>query len=313
MVVASVLASANLAGAGAPTEALREFFAEGGRILMDPAVRDNPEAGLAAARRLIRTVVDVRDAAAQVLGGEWEARTPDEQAEFVRLFADLMERAYLAQVVARLHGEDGVRVSYVDETRAGDTAIVDTTVEPRAGVTIPFQYRMARTGDRWTVRDVVVDGISIVENYRAQVARVIRRSSYAEMLSVLRARSSLAVAAGPAAESPPGVAPTPSSLPAAIASAPSVGAPIVRHAPIQTANAYWVQIGAFQDESRASRLIERLGSFRTTIAAAADSLVRVRVGPFPDRTAAISASRELARRGFRPFIVETKESAPPEL
>ena len=177
VVVMSVFASATVAGAGAATEALREFFAAGSRILMDPALSDNPEAGLDAARRLIHTVFDVRDAAAQVLGREWDARTPDEQTEFLGLFAGLMERAYLAQVVARLHGDDGVRVSYVDETLAGDTAIVGTTVAPRAGVTIPFQYRMARAGERWTVHDVVVDGISLVENYRAQLARVIRRSS----------------------------------------------------------------------------------------------------------------------------------------
>lgn len=324
MVGTSVLGSADLAGAGAPIEALRAFFAEGHRILLDPALREDPEAGLAAARRLIRTVFDVREAAARVLGAEWDARTPEERAEFVRLFADLMERAYLAHVVARLHGEDGMRVSYAGETREGDTAIVDTTVEPRAGVSIPFQYRMARTAGRWVVRDVVVDGVSVVDNYRAQAAYVMRRGSYAEMVTMLRERSSLTVAAGPAPESPRVTSPSagsaessapPELTPAsgAMASTRSVAAPSVRRAPTQTARAYWVQVGAFQDEFRASRLIAQLGSLRTTIAPAADSLLRVRVGPFPDRAAAVAAARELEQRGFRPFIVETKEPAPPGL
>jgi phospholipid transport system substrate-binding protein len=325
MVVTSVLGAADLAGAGAPTEALRAFFAEGHRILLDPALREDPEGGLAAARRLIRSVFDVREAAARVLGAEWGARTPEEQAEFVRLFADLMERAYLTHVVARLHGEDGMRVSYAGETREGDTAIVDTTVAPRAGVGIPFQYRMARTADRWVVRDVVVDGVSVVDNYRSQAAYVIRRGSYAEMVTMLRERRSLAVAAGPAAESPRVASPSAGSAessspaeltpaPGAMASTRSVAAPSVRRAPTQMAiPAYWVQLGAFQDEGRASRLIAQLGSLRTTIAPAADSILRVRVGPFPDRAAAVAAARELEQRGFRSFIVETREPASPDL
>jgi phospholipid transport system substrate-binding protein len=361
MVAAAMWASPNAAGAGPPTDTLREFFAAGGRILMDPTVRDDPEAALAAARRLVHTVFDVREASAQVLGREWAARTPAEQTEFVRLFADLMERAYLAQVVARLHGEDGVRVDYVGETVTGATAIVDTTVEARGGGVIPFQYRMARTADHWMIRDVVVDGISMVANYRAQFARVIRRSSYAEMLDLLRERSSLAVTAVAAAESPRATPPPPAPRVTSLSAAPRAASPVTAqpvafsspmaaepkpvsaptpiiatapppppanspppHAVVTpvsrqarapmgtTANAYWVQIGAFRNFGSAQRLIEQLGALRSAIATAADPLFRVRVGPFVDRTAAASALRQLEGRGFSAFIVETKDTLLPE-
>jgi cell division septation protein DedD len=66
-----------------------------------------------------------------------------------------------------------------------------------------------------------------------------------------------------------------------------------------------VQIGAFQDEARASRVIAQLGSAPVTITTAADRLLRLRMGPFPDRAAASSAVRALQQRGFRPFVVET--------
>jgi phospholipid transport system substrate-binding protein len=399
---AAVWASADVADAGAPTDTLRDFFAAGARILLDPGVRDDPEAALAAARRLVHGVFDVHEAAQQVLGREWTARTAAEQREFVRLFGDLVERAYLAQVVARLRGEDGVRVAYVGETIDGATALVDSVVEGRGGEAVPFQYRMARRGERWMIRDVAVDGVSLLDNYRAQFARSIRRSSYADTIALLRERSSLVLAQVPAAATPPAAwpdpparepglartppghsgaagthavtappvsparsdsmsAPTPAAAsrsvsapspavaadPGAVTAAtPRAVAPEPRSAsltpfvvtappappaiippvhPVATrdtrpsragletvTSAYWVQIGAFRDAGRARRLIAQLGSLRAAIATAADSLVRVRVGPFVDRTAAASTLQQMEGRGFRAFIVETKGALLPE-
>jgi phospholipid transport system substrate-binding protein len=380
---ASTLVPTVHAVAGEATDALRTFFAEGRRIIMDAIEREDPEAGIAAARQLIHRAFDVRQAASRVLGREWDLRTPAEQDEFVRIFADLMERAYLSHVIARLNSQDAIRVHYLDETVTGDTAVVDTTVESRAG-TIPFQYRMARADGRWTVRDVAVDGISIVESYRAQFARVLRRATYAETIAALRERytpGTIVVADSTAAapeppETPRGatatsrdritvrqpdaptfVAPLPeprSPSPVVTASvavdraatveravAPralesdrrtavpprevtvTATAPSSIRTPVTTAKppvvtaetaparkssspSYWVQIGAFKDETTVTRVISQLGSAAVTIATATDSLLRLRLGPFPDRTTATTTLRALKHRGFDPFLVETR-------
>jgi phospholipid transport system substrate-binding protein len=379
---ASTLVPTIDAAAGEATDALRAFFAEGRRIIVDAIEREDPEAGIAAARQLIHRAFDVRQAAGRVLGREWGLRTPAEQDEFVRLFADRIERAYLSHVIARLNSEDAIRVHYLDETVTGDTAVVDTTVESRAG-TIPFQYRMARADGRWNVRDVAVDGISIVESYRAQFARVLRRSTYAETIAALRERYTPAAsvvadstAAPPARpETPRGAtatsrdgiairqpdaptlaAPLPESRspspavtttvavdrtatveravapraletdrrivvpprePTVVTTAPSSGrtpvttvkaSVITETAPARkpSSPSYWVQIGAFKDETTASRVISQLGSAVVTIVTATDSLLRLRLGPFPDRTTATSALRALKHRGFDPFLIETR-------
>ena len=375
---ASMLAPTVPAAAGEATDVLRAFFAEGRRIIMQAIEREDPEAGIAAARQLIHRAFDVREAASRVLGREWELRTAAEQDEFVRLFADLMERAYLSHVIARLNSEDAIRVNYLDETLTGDTAVVDTTVESRAG-TIPFQYRMARSSGRWMVRDVAVDGISIVESYRAQFARVLRRSSYAETIAALRERytpgATVAAEPGPAPPASPSDAPrtvvaTPRARvaarqPEASPTAPALSEPRSPSPTLTTATGvnravtvertsidprtidtdrvapvsprdpgsvsvttirptiitarpalaaprkpapptYWVQVGAFKDETVASRVIAQLGSTAVTIATAADSLLRLRLGPYPDRTTAISTVRSLQDRGFQPFVIETR-------
>ncbi len=356
----SVLGEAGSAAAGEATDALRAFFAEGRRIIMAAIERQDPEAGIAAARQLIHRAFDVRQAASRVLGREWDLRTPAEQDEFVRLFADVMERAYLSHVIARLNSEDAIRVNYLDETVTADTAVVETTVESRAG-SIPFQYRMARAENRWAVRDVAVDGVSIVESYRAQFARVLRRSSYAETMAALRERYTPgAIAAGEAGSSPPQIAEafehprgvaasatpastavaferaialervwvetrpadpervTPSGARAAVTAAKRATTTVIAPIRLTTATAqavatqrkagpaYWVQIGAFRDEITASRVIAQLGSAAVTIATAADSLLRLRLGPFSDRAAATATLRSLKDRGFQPFVVESR-------
>ena len=66
-------------------------------------------------------------------------------------------------------------------------AVVRTSVTARDGSDVPMNYAMSRIGERWKVYDVVINGVSLVENYRAQFARVLQTSSYAELMERLRA------------------------------------------------------------------------------------------------------------------------------
>ncbi len=79
--------------AASPTEQLRGFFAAATRILVDPRPEARPEERLSAIRMIVADMFDFREAAQLSLGPEWTARTPAERVEFVRLFADLVERS----------------------------------------------------------------------------------------------------------------------------------------------------------------------------------------------------------------------------
>ncbi len=65
-------------------------------------------------------------------------------------------------------------------------ALVRTEVQARYGNDMQLDYLMARSGKGWLVRDVVIDGVSLVENYRAQFARILRTASYADLVLRLR-------------------------------------------------------------------------------------------------------------------------------
>ncbi len=176
--------------AGPPTDRLRDFFAEVNTILADPTVQERPLEGVPRIRPLVAELSDAGAAAAAALGPQWRVRTLAEREEFTDLFAELLERAYVGRLAGIARLSDGMQVLYLDEILAGDEATVVTALGARYGRDVVVEYRMANRHGRWFVRDVVLDGVSIVENYYAQFKRLLHQGSYVELVSRLQAKLS---------------------------------------------------------------------------------------------------------------------------
>ncbi len=185
--LAFVLLGTPPASAG-PTERLRDFFAAVNTVLADPETQDKPLERVARICRLVAEVAAVNEAAAVALGREWQARTPVEREEFVALFAELLERAYVGRLAGRGSVSNGVRIAYLGESVAGDEATVQTSLDARDGGKALVEYRMVRRQGRWRVRDLVLDGVSTIENYRAQFRRILRQVSYQELVGKVKAK-----------------------------------------------------------------------------------------------------------------------------
>jgi phospholipid transport system substrate-binding protein len=174
------------AGAGEPTEQLKVQLEKVLKTVQDPAVRSQ---GKTAERRAIRKIAedifDFDDTARRTLGRHWEARTPAEREEFSKLFADVFEHAYLSKV--ELY--EGERFTYLGDTIEGNTATVRTRFATRQGSQLGVDYRMHQRGSsgRWLVYDVLIEGVSLVDNYRNQFNSVIQRSSYQDLVKRLKA------------------------------------------------------------------------------------------------------------------------------
>ncbi|MBI4594040.1 MAG: ABC transporter substrate-binding protein, partial [Candidatus Rokubacteria bacterium] len=176
--------------AGPATDRLRDFFASVNTVLADPVIQEHPLEAVPRVRRLVADFSDVAAASAAALGREWQARTRAEREEFVELFSELLERAYVGRLggIARLTG--GVGVSFLHEIPAGDEAMVVTALRARDGRDVAVEYRMANHRGRWLVRDIALDGVSTVENYRAQFTRLLRQGAYDTLVARLRAKLS---------------------------------------------------------------------------------------------------------------------------
>jgi len=184
--LAVIMLSPNLASAGSsPRGELEDFF---GRAMAIRSEATTAKQAWDDVRGLARALFDGRTASRQALGGAWNQRTGAERDEFARAFTDVLERTYIDIVQARLPRDRPPAIRVIGEHISGDrVAVVRTKVETRDGGDVQLDYKMNRPGKAWLIRDVVIDGVSLVENYRAQFASVLRRSSYAGLLERLRA------------------------------------------------------------------------------------------------------------------------------
>jgi len=193
--LALALAVGAPAGAGAPTDALREVFTGVDAALGEPMRKDQLAERVLTVRALLSPILDFRNAATRALGDEWRTRTGAEQDEFVEVFTDLLERSCVAQVALVVARSGGMRVDYLDEAVDGDVAMVWTAVVKRDGGEVLFDYAMVRHEGRWLVRDLFVEGVSLVANLRSQFQRILRDSSYQGLVKRMKVRTFEASAA----------------------------------------------------------------------------------------------------------------------
>ena len=137
-------------------------------------------------RRTADDLFDVGDMARRALGQHWKGLGSRERDEFVGLFRTALTHAFVT-IVERHAGN---HVASVDEEVAGAFARVRSQITPGQGPEIRIEYRLSRSGSQWTVYDIVLDGVSLVANYRSQFNSIIATSSVAQLLERMRAEPS---------------------------------------------------------------------------------------------------------------------------
>jgi phospholipid transport system substrate-binding protein len=173
------LALALPATAGPPTDYVRGILEEVIRIQNDPAMEKTRAEAI---RRIIQKNFDFPRMAQDSLGPAYARLSPGQRQEFERLFAALFQDSYTRLVLNFLKRET---VTYHRETLEGPRAKVYTTLV-RTNETIPVDYLMHTRSNSYLLFDVIVDGVSILENYKRQFAQVISTKSFDFLLERMR-------------------------------------------------------------------------------------------------------------------------------
>ena len=187
-IVGMVLGTVSGAQAGPVTDQLRDDLARVFRVIEETSVERAGANGIDVGKRrqAIRSVAapvfDWREMTSRTLGQHWQARSEAERTEFVQIFSDLVNRAYITQ----LERYSGEAIRYISERIEGDLGGVSTRFVTKQGREIPVDYRVISRDGRWRIYDVVVQGVSLVSNYRSQFDKVIRTSSYPELVKRIR-------------------------------------------------------------------------------------------------------------------------------
>ena len=186
VLAASLTALGGSAEAGVPTDQLRGATDRVLKVLQDPELKQpaKGEVRRQQIRAIANEIFDWQETGKRALARHWQGRSPSERQEFSALFADLIERSY----VSKLEKYSGERIVYAGETVEGDTATVRTKLVTKSNTEIPIDYRMQKEGDRWRAYDVLIEGVSLVSNYRTQFNRIIQQSGYGELVNKLKAK-----------------------------------------------------------------------------------------------------------------------------
>jgi phospholipid transport system substrate-binding protein len=120
------------------------------------------------------------------LGPNWSRLTPKQQDEFVGVFTDLLEKAYLG----RIESYNKERFIYINEAIDEPYAEVRSKIVTSKGEEFSINYRLKRTDGMWKIYDVVVEDISLVNNYRSQFARILSKTSYDELIRRMKEKLS---------------------------------------------------------------------------------------------------------------------------
>jgi phospholipid transport system substrate-binding protein len=169
-----------------PTEAVRSTLTEVFRILEDETLKDPSK--LIPRRHMLEEVIashfDYREMSKRALAAHWVPLTTGERAEFVQLFKSFLSDRY----AEKIESYSGQHVFYLSERIEGNYAEVRT--ELRSGkVEIPMDYRLHVNDGTWQAYDLILDGISLVKNYRSQFDKIILSDSYGELVRRLRDRT----------------------------------------------------------------------------------------------------------------------------
>ena len=176
------------AGAGEPLDKIRETVEEVLSILGDETLQapERQELRRGKLRQAVQQRFGLEEMARRALGRHWRDLSADQRQEFVALFSDLLERSY----VGRIEGTGaGSQVAYPKETIDDEGfASVLTVITNRLGSQVEVEYRLLRRDGTtpWEVYEIVIEGVSLINNYRTQFNNIIHRTSYDGLVKQLR-------------------------------------------------------------------------------------------------------------------------------
>jgi len=139
----------------------------------------------AALKSAISGIFDYGEMAKRSLGVNWKGRSKAEQKEFVDLFSTLLENSY----AGKIESYENQKIVYDKESIDGNYAEVKSRIVTAKRDEYTLDYRLMKEGNRWMVYDVVIEGVSLVSNYRSQFNKIITSQGYGSLVKKLRAKS----------------------------------------------------------------------------------------------------------------------------
>lgn len=132
-------------------------------------------------REAINGRFDFHAMSQRTLATNWKKATDQEQEKFVELFSRLIENSY----VGKIESYTNEKVEYPGTKVKGRKAVVDTLIIT-ASADIPVNYKLYRKGEEWLVYDVIIEGVSLISNYRSSYQEIVKKEGIPGLLAKMQ-------------------------------------------------------------------------------------------------------------------------------
>jgi phospholipid transport system substrate-binding protein len=133
--------------------------------------------------KIINEVFDWPELSRRTLGREWKKFTPDQQKEFITLFEQLLQGIYADRILA--YTQEKIEFGKETELKEGRVE-VESYIITTDNKKVPLFYRLTNKSGQWRVYDVVIEGVSMVKNYRGQFRQILTNKKPEDLLQTLR-------------------------------------------------------------------------------------------------------------------------------
>ena len=149
-------------------------------IVKDENLEKDKQSRRVALRKAIDERFNYRQMVMRSLAKNWDPRSDQERQQFISLFKSLLENSY----ANKLESYSDEKINYLSEVIKGKYALVKTEVV-RPSSTIAVDYKLIQENGAWQVYDFVIEGVSMIRNYRSQFTKIIRKNSYGVLVQKL--------------------------------------------------------------------------------------------------------------------------------
>jgi len=168
-----------------PTEVVKKTVDEVVNIVADKEMKKNEVKRRQALKKAISVIFDYTEMAKRSLGKHWNVRTAAEKKHFAELFATLLENSY----AGKIESYNNERIVYIKDIVEDDYAEVKSKVVTAARDEFTLDYRLFKQNGKWMVYDVIIEGVSLVSNYRSQFNKIITANGYDRLVKKLESKS----------------------------------------------------------------------------------------------------------------------------
>lgn len=186
MTILTVAFSAGAASATV-TDSVKKTVDEVISIVQDKEMKkpQNEQKRRKALKRAISEIFDYSEMTKRSMGSHWRGRSDTEKKEFSGLFETLLESSY----AGKIESYNNEKVVYLGEKIDGEFAEVRSKIVTAKRDEFAIDYRLMNKSGRWMVYDVVIEGVSLVSNYRTQFNKIINSQGYPELVKKMKTKS----------------------------------------------------------------------------------------------------------------------------